>query len=108
MDALADLDLVGLAQDVHGEGGREGGEGRSARAVGADHEADDEEDAHHGRQEAAGGDGGEEAVAGLGDAVRGRKLVQERPEAQETGDDDRLQETAHDEVLLRVAVVLAG
>ena len=40
--------------------------------------------------------------------MRGRELVQERAQAQEAGDDDRLQEAAHDEVLLRVAVVLAG
>ena len=50
----------------------------------------------------------EEAVAGFGNAVRGRELVQERAQAQEAGDDDRLEEAAHDEVLLRVPVVLAG
>ena len=108
VDALADLDLVGLAQDVHREGSREGSESRSTRAVGADHETDDKEDAHDGGQEAAGSDGRKEAVAGFGNAVRGRELVQERAQAQEAGDDDRLQEAAHDEVLLRVAVVLAG
>ena len=37
-----------------------------------------------------------------------RKLVEQGSQAQEQGDDDRLQETAHDEVLLRIPGVLAG
>ena len=100
VDGLPDLDLAGLVQDVHREGGREGGEGRSARAVGADHEADDEKDAYDGRKEAGSGGGGEELVARLGDSVGRGELVQERAQAQESGDDDRLEEAAHDEVLL--------
>ena len=108
MDALPDLLLAAFAEDVHREGGGEGRHGGAARPIGAGHQAQDEEQAHHAGQQAAGRDGGEEAVARLGDAVGGGELIQERPQAQEQGDDRRLQEDAHDQVLLGIPVVLAG
>ena len=101
--------VLAASQDVNGEGGRERGEGRSAGREAGHDQPQQEEDAHHLREAAIPGYGGEQVVSlGHGQAVQGGILVQVHAQEKEEGDHYRLQQAGHDEVLLRVPHVLAG
>lgn len=99
--------LMAGAKNIHGERGGESGERRSCGIISRGHEAHDEQHAHNDGQPRAGGDDGEEFVAGCGDAMTAGENIKQDAEAEEARHDNKLAENADNHILLRIAGVAA-
>ena len=103
--------LLALAEDIDGEAGGEGCKGTACGRIACGDEANHEDDTYYCREITAGSNGWEDVVARESfkrDIWLSGIRIEQVSEKEEEVDHDHLHDCTHYDILLRIAVVLAG